>query len=128
MCCIIWKLYYGYIELLITGLSAEDISLTAQLLAKCRGGFCLLNLQSQRIILHIRRLRQQCALVVNSIVWQAQRELIKTFDQQRSIKGEFVVDVIADNSRPHATRTAVVVPIIKLALCNHYPTQNKLTG
>lgn len=25
MCCIIWKLYYGYIELLITGLSAEDI-------------------------------------------------------------------------------------------------------
>jgi len=55
----------------------------------------LLHLQSHSVILNIHRFRQQRALVVGSVVRQAEDQTVLAFLQHRRREKEFVREVVA---------------------------------
>ena len=69
----------------------------------------LIDLQPERIVLHIYRIRQYSRLIVGSVKRQAQNNLILTLLQQFGIKLKFVSNVVAAHGGAHSTRAALVV-------------------
>lgn len=72
----------------------------------------LLDFKSERIILHIDAPRQESALVIRRVVWQAQDELIRRVAiQVAGWEQEFVAQRIASDCTTSRARRRLIVAV-----------------